>query len=399
VSSGPESLQRVDALLAAGLRLAQSAPTGRIALAQLGANLDPEWMTGPRGHELARALEQAARSACEPLAAGEVDRILRDAWEAPPGDELDQLDPAPVAVTPTAQVHRGVLDGQPVAVKVLRPGLAASVRQDLVLLEALAAPIADAFPTVDAPAMLREARERVLDELDLESEASWQRRCHRALRAHPYLSVPAPVTRLCHEGVLVSHWVEGVPLWQAPDPDRAAAALVHFVFGAARAGIAYTDPHPDNVIVTPEGRLAVVDFGACCELDRGRLRDAAGVLEALRAGEEEQFAARLEALGWLPAEHAPAAMAIATDVLGEQLRPGPARLDAAALEQAGRRGARHAAALARIVPTGSLAPEDLWPARGVAQLLGTIARLGARGDWIGLALEALDQGWGARLVD
>ena len=45
------------------------------------------------------------------------------------------LDPEPIAVTPSAQVHRGVLEGRPVAVKLLRPGLASSVRQDLVLLE------------------------------------------------------------------------------------------------------------------------------------------------------------------------------------------------------------------------------------------------------------------------
>jgi len=67
----------------------------------------------------------------------EVERALRAAWGAAPMEELDELDPEPAAVTPTSQVHRGELDGAPVAVKVLRPGVAASVRQDLALLEGL----------------------------------------------------------------------------------------------------------------------------------------------------------------------------------------------------------------------------------------------------------------------
>ncbi len=135
------------------------------------------------------------------------------------------------------------------AVKVLRPGLAATVRQDMTLLEGLVAPLSAAFPAVDAAAMLSEVRERTLDELDLESEAATQRRVHRALRRHPFLTVPAPVMRLCHDEVLVSEFVDGVPLWQAPDPDLAAARLVVFVIGAARAGVIHADPHPDDVLV------------------------------------------------------------------------------------------------------------------------------------------------------
>ncbi|MGP0036548.1 MAG: AarF/UbiB family protein [Solirubrobacteraceae bacterium] len=103
-----------------------------------------------------------------------IERVLRDAWGRRPTDELDDLDREPVAVTPISQVHRGVLDGAAVAVKVLRPGLAAAVRQDLGLLEGLRRPLQAAFPALDAGAALREFRERVLEELDLENEASVQ---------------------------------------------------------------------------------------------------------------------------------------------------------------------------------------------------------------------------------
>src|SRR5947199_89282 len=84
--------------------------------------------------QLVGELEAAHSGAHEPMSMRTVERSLRDAWGVDPTDELDELDPEPAAVTPSAQVHRGVLGGDAVAVKVLRPGLAGSVRQDLVLL-------------------------------------------------------------------------------------------------------------------------------------------------------------------------------------------------------------------------------------------------------------------------
>ena len=175
-------------------------------------------------------------------------------------------------MTPGAQVHRGSLAGEPVAVKVLRPGLAASVRQDMALLELLAGPLGSAFPGVDPAAATREFRDRVLEELDLEHEAEVQRRFHRALRGHPFLSVPSPVMRLCHESVLVSEWADGASLWDAPDPDRAAARLVAFGIGAAvTLGVSHADLHPDNVLVGTDGGLTILDFGATRRVDRERV--------------------------------------------------------------------------------------------------------------------------------
>lgn len=397
MSSRSESLARLEALFKIGMRLAQSARSGRVALAQLAAALDPEWIPRPLGQEFLAQLAQAEQTAREPLAGKQVQRILRDAWGSHPSDELDDLDEVPMAVTPSAQVHRGVLDGRPVAVKVLRPGLAASIRQDLALLEALASPLDSAFPALDTAGVLREVRERVLEELDLESEAGTQRRFHRALRGHPFLAVPAPVTSLTHEQVLVSELADGVPLWEAPDPDQAAARYLVFVLGAARWGVAYADPDGDNVLVDGDGRLSIVDFGACRPMDGARLEHATGVLEAVSGEDEAALAERLEALGWLPGEHAPAALELARAIGAELLKPGPSALHTEAVIEARDRLFERAGALFRLMPHGALAPEDLWPARGVAQLFGTIARIGATGDWVTLSLSALRDGWDAAI--
>jgi ubiquinone biosynthesis protein len=106
---------------------------------------------------------------------------------------VDGLDlHVPAAVTPTSVVLRGTREDEPVAVKVLRPGLAEALRADLGLIDAMALPLKAAFPRLDATGVLREARERLLDEMDLEHEASVQRTLARRLRRHRPLHVPAP---------------------------------------------------------------------------------------------------------------------------------------------------------------------------------------------------------------
>jgi predicted unusual protein kinase regulating ubiquinone biosynthesis (AarF/ABC1/UbiB family) len=391
-----DALRRIDALIGVGLRIARAAPSGRVALARLAGAIDPAWIPRPWGEQILEELEAARAAALEPIDGKRLERILREAWSVPVADELDELDPDPVAITPGAQVHRGVLDGSPVAIKVLRPGLAASVRQDLVLLEGLVAPLEAAFPKVNARALLREARERVLDELDLEHEAQVQRRFHRALRGHPFLTVPAPMTRLGHENVLVSEWVDGVPLRDAPDCDAAAARLVAFAIGSARAGIIHADLYPEDVLVLGDGRLAILDFGATRTVEAARVQTAAAALEAFVAHDPVALGEALDELGWLPAEHAGTALDLGLHALGELAGPEPATLDTDAVLVARERLLRRPEQVVDLALAGALPPEDLWPTRGFGQLFGTIARVGATGPWRELVRAALRDDWDAR---
>jgi ABC1 family protein len=388
-----DALRRVDALVGVGLRLARSAPSGRVLLAQLAAGIDRAWIPRPWGDDLSAELDAAQLGALEPLTGKQVERVLRDAWGARGTDVLDELDTEPAAVTPTSQVHRGVLDGVPVAVKVLRPGLARSVAQDLALLDSLLGPLGAAFPEVDARAIVREARERVLDELDLEHEAGAQRRFHRALRGHPWLMVPAPVMRLAHAGVLVSEWVDGSTLWDAPDRDRAAAQLVRFGLGAATAGLMHSDLNPDDVLVRPDGRLAVLDFGAWCEVDRDRLALVTIIVDAFAKGDIDGFSSAGERLGWLPSSRGADAFELISHALDGLTGPGPVLLDRDTVLAAAGRLRDRSDAIARVILAGALPAADLWPARGVMQLFGTIARIGATGHWSELIRETLHDGW------
>jgi predicted unusual protein kinase regulating ubiquinone biosynthesis (AarF/ABC1/UbiB family) len=395
VSAASDTFRRVDALIGVGLRIARSASSGRFALARVAEALDLEWIPRPWGDELAAELASSRKQALEPIDGKRVERLLKDAWGAKPTDELDDLDLRdPVAVTPTSQVHRGSLDGKPVAVKVLRPGLANTVRQDLALLDGLLGPLGAAFPALDPRALMRELRERVLEELDLEQEASAQRRFQRALRGHELFVVPAPITSLARPEVLVSEWIEGIPLAQAPDTDTAAARYVIFVLGGAKAGIVHADPHPDDVLVTADGRLAILDYGTVRTVSPDRAELSAAAVEAFATGDEPGFARAVSGLGWLDQSLAPAALAFIRHALGELAEPGPSRLDTAAVIAARDRALEHDE-LPRLLAHGALPPEDLWPGRGAAQLFSVIARAGATGDWLALVRRAVRDGWAA----
>jgi predicted unusual protein kinase regulating ubiquinone biosynthesis (AarF/ABC1/UbiB family) len=300
-----------------------------------------------------------------------------------------------VAITPSSQVHRGVLEESAVAVKVLRPGLSGSVRQDLALLEGLLAPLGAAFPALDPGALVREFRERILDELDLEHEASAQRRFHRALRSHPFLTVPAPVTRLSHESVLVSEWVDGTPFWRASNPDHVAAQLVVFVLGGLRAGIVHADLHPNDVLELPDGRLAVLDFGATRTVEPERAQAGAEAVEAFVAEDAARLGAALERLGALPPAHAATALELVRHALGDLAGADPVRLDSAAVIAARDRLFDRPRELSELIGAGALPPEDLWPARGAAQLFASIARVGATGRWREQVRAGLREGWDA----
>lgn len=332
------------------------------------AELEP-WLRDARERQLERL----------PLSERELERTLREAWGSPPARVLGDLDPVAHASTPMAQVHRArTRGGDDVAVKVLRPGLAEAVRSDLGLLDAAALVAAPAMPGLEPAAFAAEVRERLLDELDLEYEASTQRSFARAVRRAPALHVPAVDTELSAEGVLVTGWAEGLRIRELTAPaDRTVAArgLLRFHLGVAAAvGTVHADPHPDNALLLADGRLAIVDFGATRRVDKARFRMAAEAVAALQAGDAGALTRAAEAIGW--EIDAAAALALLSPVLG-----GPVTLDAALLRETARR--------ATGIHPRRVAPGDLWPARMLGSLALTLARLEVEEDWPALARAAL----------
>jgi hypothetical protein len=388
-ASPPALPPALRSLLEAGGALVRRSSSGRVALGRTAALVAADAVPAAlRG--LPAELERARATAATPIAFKDVEKLLKGAWGSPHGKLLDELDHKPLAVTPSAQVHRGVRDGVPVAVKVLRPGLAGAVRNDLALLDVLAAPLRQVFGAMDAGMILREVRETALDELDLEHEASTQRQLRRTLRGIDGLVVPAPDMELSGEAVLVSELLEGrtlaEPKAKVADPGAVARTLVAAHVAAARAGLVLTDPRPGHVVLLGKGRVGLLGTGLARPVDRARTTAALEALVAWRAGDQDAFAAIVaDRLDLLPTADAIKAYGLAAVVLGEVLN-GPAALDGPVLAVIAERGLDHLTAALQLAATVTPHPHDLAVLRSVGQLASVLARLGATEDWGALML-------------
>lgn len=376
-------------LLDTGVRLARQAPTGRVALTRAADLVDEEAVPA----EVREAVDAvfAGLPAPEPLDRKTVERALKDAWGRPPGKVLDDLEDTPLAVRAGAQVHRGELDGAAVAVKVRRPGIDRALRNDLSLVETLAAPLSAAFPALDAGSILRDVREQAADEIDLESEAETQRRVARAVRHVEGIVIPRAHTELAAPGVLVTDLLVGTTLrdgGRPDDPTAAATALVHAHVTAARdAGLALLDARPGHVVVLRDGRLGLLGAGVARQVDPARVRIALDALAALRDDAPAALAAAAEAAKMVPPDAARAAHP-PLRAIAAPLVDGPALLDAGALVALARRGDDHAAPLLRLVPEVSATPDDVWLTRSTGQVLALLARLAPELDLASAALGA-----------
>jgi hypothetical protein len=388
-ASPPALPPALRSLLEAGGALVRRSSSGRVALGRAAALVAADAVPAAlRG--LPAELERARAAAATPIAFKDVEKLLKGAWGSPHGKVLDELDREPLAVTPSAQVHRGVRDGAPVAVKVLRPGLAGAVRNDLALLDVLAAPLRQVFGAMDATAILREIRETALDELDLEHEASTQRQLRRTLRGIDGLVVPAPDMERSGEAVLVCELLEGRtladPKAKVADPSAVARTLVAAHVAAARAGLVLTDPRPGHVVLMSEGRVGLLGAGLARPVARDRTAAALEALVAWRAGDQDGFATIVaDRLALLPTADALKAYGLAAVVLGEILN-GPTTLDGPALAAIAQRGLDHLTAALQLAATVTPHPHDLAVVRSVGQLASVLARLGATEDWGALML-------------
>jgi predicted unusual protein kinase regulating ubiquinone biosynthesis (AarF/ABC1/UbiB family) len=256
----------------------------------------PEEIAGPY-----RATLTKLQEAAPPMPAERVHTIL--ATELGPRwrtAKFEAFDDEPAAAASIGQVHRATWrDGREVAVKIQYPGAGDALLSDLTQLARVARVAGGWIPGIDIKPITDELRARMSEELDYDLEARSQQTFWRAYQGHPRVVVPQPLAHSEH--VIVSEWVDGTPLSRiiasGSQEERDVASRLYLEFlleGPTRARLLHADPHPGNFRVTPDGRLAVLDYGAVNRLPHGLppgmgeflsagLRgDAPGVVDVLR---------------------------------------------------------------------------------------------------------------------
>ena len=256
----------------------------------------PEDIAGPY-----RAALTKLQDAAPPLPAEAIHKILTDELGVEWRTKFLEFADQPAAAASIGQVHKATWhDGRVVAVKVQYPGADKALISDLNQMARMGKLFASWIPGLDIKPLLDELRDRAVDELDYLHESQNQRAFAIAYEGDSEFVIPHVLVAAPH--VLVSEWIDGTALSSiikdGSQAERDAAGVLYERFllsGPSRAGLLHADPHPGNFRITPDGRLGVLDFGACASLPDGlpsamgsllriaQLGDAQTVIEGLRA--------------------------------------------------------------------------------------------------------------------
>ena len=252
-----------------------------------------------------RAALTKLQEAAPPMPPTAVHRVLTTGLGADWPSMFESFDDKPAAAASIGQVHRAVWhDGREVAVKLQYPGAGPALLSDLNQLARLARLFAILNPGLDVKPLLAELKARVAEELDYGLEAESQAAFAAAYDGDPDIVVP----KVVHHGdrVLVSEWVDGMPLSQIirdgtdEQRDHAGLLFTRFLFsGPMRAGLLHADPHPGNFRIMADGRLAVLDYGAVNRLPEGLPPTIGPLVKLALEGEAEEVLAGLRAEGFV----------------------------------------------------------------------------------------------------
>jgi ubiquinone biosynthesis protein len=232
--------------------------------------------------EYIQALE-TLQSSVPPLPWSEIEPILIQDLQRPLPEIFADVEQYAVAAGSLAQVHRGrLLNGEVVAIKVQRPGIATLIERDLSVLESLATwfgqdGLGEAY---DLPGLVDEFRASLMGELDFCREARNAKQLSHNLTNSTLwrpgqVVVPAIHSEFTTQRVLTMEWIEGpklteVNLPEARKKELAALATQVVMQQMFLDGFFHADPHPGNFIFTgneQENRIALLDCGMVGLLD------------------------------------------------------------------------------------------------------------------------------------
>ena len=241
----------------------------------------------------------------DPFPFSEVEAIVQQELGVRLSKAFTEFDPQPLAAASLGQVHRAALrDGRAVAVKVQRPGIRETIAEDLEAL-AQAAELADKHTAIGRryrfSELVEEFRRSLVRELDYRQEAENLRLLGTNLERFPRLVVPQPVEAYSTSRVLTMDYVRGRKITDVGPMARLdidGEALADELFRAYLHqilvdGIFHADPHPGNVFITEDGRLALLDLGMVGRLTPAMQEKLLKLVLAIADGRGEEAAATI----------------------------------------------------------------------------------------------------------
>ncbi len=239
--------------------------------------------------------------------------LIEKAWGRSVDEVLDKFDPTPLASASIAQVHTGRLkDGTEIVVKVLRPGIERTIRQDLGLMYTIAH-LAERYwkdgKRLRPVEVVREYEKTIFDELDLQREAANASQIRRSWLNSEMLYIPEVYWDWTRSNVMMMERIYGTPVSDVVKLKAQGVSMKQlgergveiFFTQVFRDNFFHADMHPGNIFVEPSGRYISIDFGIVGTLTTEDQRYLAENLLAFFERDYRRVAELHVESGWVPA--------------------------------------------------------------------------------------------------
>jgi ubiquinone biosynthesis protein len=237
-----------------------------------------------------------------PFSSEEAERIV----EAELGAKISKLfqgfDPKPIAAASLGQVHRAILhDGRDVVVKIQRPNIRKQIAEDFDALRNIAefaSRHTEFGQRYNLEATIDELEQTLAHELDYCREATNMRIMRRNLAEFPNIVIPAPIDDYVTHKVLTMEFIEGAKITSLNPvvrTDLDGLGLADELFRAYLKqvlvdGLFHADPHPGNVFLTLENKIALLDVGMVGHTSASTQEALLKILLAVSEGNSDEAA-------------------------------------------------------------------------------------------------------------
>ncbi len=238
----------------------------------------------------------------EPFSFGEVEKIVTNELGVRLSKAFSEFDNEPMAAASLGQVHKARLrNGRQVAVKVQRPEIRERMIEDLDALEEIAEFLdghTEMGKRYEFSEMLDQFRKSLLRELDYRQELSNLTTLRDHLQEFDSIVVPEPIADYSTSKVLTMEYVHGRKVTDLSPLGRMefdGDALAEQVFRAYLEqilvnGFFHADPHPGNVFLTDDYRIALIDLGMVGRIMPGLQEQLLQLLLAIAEGRGDDAA-------------------------------------------------------------------------------------------------------------
>ncbi len=215
----------------------------------------------------------------EPISFEEVEKIVQEELGIRISKAFQEFSSKPMASASLGQVHKAVLrDGRTVAVKVQRPNIRPQAIKDIEALEEITETVdkhTEIGKTYSFSDIMEQFKKTLFAELDYRKEANNLKKLHENLREYKDIVIPLPVEDYTTSKILTMEYVQGIKITSINpvvkvevDGKRLASELFRAYLDQFLVdGFFHADPHPGNVFITNERKIALIDLGMVAYID------------------------------------------------------------------------------------------------------------------------------------